>query len=121
MIPEGGKIINCNFLTPMMSPTPTTTRRTTQSVLLLFIFLFMNLVPRSKAHQNLPICAMHFWCSEKLWFCRDLPDGGLTKHFTYDDLLTNVMIYWINGNIGPSMRFYKEQFHNLDRLQNWAR
>ncbi|XP_042295524.1 epoxide hydrolase 1 isoform X2 [Sceloporus undulatus] len=37
-----------------------------------------------------------------------LEDGGLEKKFTLDDLLTNVMIYWVSGCIVPSMRFYKE-------------
>ncbi|XP_054157402.1 epoxide hydrolase 1-like [Oppia nitens] len=36
------------------------------------------------------------------------PDGGLTKKFTLDQLLTNVMIYWVTGNVASSMRFYKE-------------
>ncbi|XP_071478170.1 epoxide hydrolase 1-like [Diadema antillarum] len=40
---------------------------------------------------------------------RDLPDGGLTKVWTLDELLTNVMIYWVNGNIASSMRLYKEE------------
>ena len=37
-------------------------------------------------------------------------DGGLTEAFTMDELLTNVMIYWLNGNIKASQRFYKEYF-----------
>lgn len=36
------------------------------------------------------------------------PDGNLTGKFTLDELLTNVMIYWISGNITSSMRFYRE-------------
>ena len=40
----------------------------------------------------------------------DLPDGGLTKHFTLDDLLTNIMIYWGTGSVTSSMRLYKESF-----------
>ncbi|XP_070533907.1 epoxide hydrolase 1-like isoform X2 [Ptychodera flava] len=43
----------------------------------------------------------------------DLEDGGLEKHFSIDDLLTNVMIYWVNGNIAPSMRFYKESIPKM--------
>jgi len=39
---------------------------------------------------------------------RELPDGGLTRKFTLDELLTNVMIYWVNNNIKSSTRFYKE-------------
>ncbi|XP_069017786.1 epoxide hydrolase 1 [Embiotoca jacksoni] len=41
---------------------------------------------------------------------RDLEDGGLTRKFSLDDLLTNVMIYWTSGCIISSMRFYKENF-----------
>ncbi|KAI1290779.1 Epoxide hydrolase 1 [Halotydeus destructor] len=47
------------------------------------------------------------------WVHKDnvnLQDGGLTQKFTYDQLLTNVMIYWSSGNITTSMRFYKEFF-----------
>ena len=36
------------------------------------------------------------------------PRGSLTKKFSMDDLLTNLMVYWINGNIIPSQRYYKE-------------
>ncbi|XP_038654859.1 epoxide hydrolase 1-like [Scyliorhinus canicula] len=39
---------------------------------------------------------------------RDLEDGGLTRKFTLDELLTNVMIYWVTGSITSSMRMYKE-------------
>ncbi|XP_006276419.2 epoxide hydrolase 1 [Alligator mississippiensis] len=41
---------------------------------------------------------------------RDLDDGGLERKFSLDDLLTNVMIYWVTSSIVPSMRFYKENF-----------
>lgn len=41
---------------------------------------------------------------------RNLEDGGLNRKFSLDDLLTNVMIYWITGSIASSMRFYKENF-----------
>ncbi|XP_032441481.1 epoxide hydrolase 1 [Xiphophorus hellerii] len=41
---------------------------------------------------------------------RNLEDGGLTRKFSLDDLLTNVMIYWTSGCIVSSMRFYKENF-----------
>lgn len=50
------------------------------------------------------------------WTRRDYvleADGGLTLtggKYTMDRLLTNVMIYWINGNITSSQRLYKEQF-----------
>ncbi|CAL8312729.1 unnamed protein product [Lota lota] len=41
---------------------------------------------------------------------KNLEDGGLTRKFSLDDLLTNVMIYWTSGCIVSSMRFYKENF-----------
>ena len=41
---------------------------------------------------------------------RSLPDGGLTRKYSLDDLLTNVMVYWVTGTIGSSCRFYKEIF-----------
>ncbi|XP_015916648.1 epoxide hydrolase 1 [Parasteatoda tepidariorum] len=46
---------------------------------------------------------------------RQLPDGGLTKKFTLDELLTNVMIYWVNNNIKASQKFYKEYILDPDR------
>ncbi len=61
----------------------------------------------------------------------EMADGGLTRSFTLDELLTNVMIYWTNGNIAYSQvlfltinvqyfckfqRFYKETF--IDPLFN---
>ncbi|XP_073527778.1 epoxide hydrolase 1-like isoform X2 [Phyllobates terribilis] len=41
---------------------------------------------------------------------RKLEDGGLQRKYSMDDLLTNVMIYWVTGSITSSMRFYKENF-----------
>ncbi|XP_013789374.2 epoxide hydrolase 1-like [Limulus polyphemus] len=52
----------------------------------------------------------------------NLPDGGLTEKFTLDELLTNVMVYWITNSITSSMRFYKETLsertlnYQIDRL-----
>ncbi|XP_059838592.1 epoxide hydrolase 1 [Hypanus sabinus] len=39
---------------------------------------------------------------------QDLDDGGLLSKFSLDELLTNVMIYWVSGSITSSMRMYKE-------------
>jgi juvenile hormone epoxide hydrolase len=39
---------------------------------------------------------------------KNLEDGGLTKKFTYTDLLDNVMIYWVTGSITTSVRLYSE-------------
>ncbi|EDW32161.1 GL10581 [Drosophila persimilis] len=40
-----------------------------------------------------------------------LPDGGLTKRFTYDQLLDNVMIYYVTNSITTSMRLYSESMN----------
>ncbi|XP_069706990.1 epoxide hydrolase 1-like [Phaenicophaeus curvirostris] len=37
-------------------------------------------------------------------------DGGLESKYSLDELLTNVMIYWVTSSTVPSMRFYKENF-----------
>jgi hypothetical protein len=39
---------------------------------------------------------------------KNLEDGGLTKKYTYTDLLDNVMIYWVTNSITTSMRLYSE-------------
>ncbi|CEF62958.1 Epoxide hydrolase 1 [Strongyloides ratti] len=49
------------------------------------------------------------WTSNKYIY---LQDGGLTKDFTLDELITIVMIYWTNGNIVSSQRYYREYFYN---------
>jgi len=41
---------------------------------------------------------------------RSLNDGGLSRQYTLDELLTNVMIYWTTGSIATSQRFYREFF-----------
>ena len=38
------------------------------------------------------------------------------RKYTLDELLTNVMIYWISGNIAASLRFYKENFTFDDKF-----
>ena len=51
-------------------------------------------------------------------------DGGLTRKFTMDELLDNIMIYWVTGTITTSMRIYAEQFtktqreYGLDRYES---
>ncbi|XP_030760517.1 juvenile hormone epoxide hydrolase 1-like [Sitophilus oryzae] len=42
---------------------------------------------------------------------KDLDDGGLTRKFTLDKLLDNVMIYWVTRSITTSMRLYSENFN----------
>ena len=59
------------------------------------------------------------YSSQLLQYFRDLPDGGITQKFTLDELLTNVMIYWTNGNIASSQRFYKELF--MGTAPDWGK
>ncbi|KAJ7340924.1 hypothetical protein JRQ81_004211 [Phrynocephalus forsythii] len=47
----------------------------------------------------------------------NLNDGGLERKYSLDELLTNVMIYWVTSSIVSSMRFYKE---NLSSNPNTA-
>jgi microsomal epoxide hydrolase len=53
------------------------------------------------------------WSNSQNRFC---PDGCLEKHFTLDEVLTNVMIYWVTGNTVSTLRFYKESL-NDEHLQ----
>ena len=42
--------------------------------------------------------------------------GDLGRSFTKDELLSNIMIYWLTGTIGSSMRMYYENSHTLPPL-----
>lgn len=39
------------------------------------------------------------------------PDGGLLEKFTLDELLDNVMLYWVTNSMTSSVRIYAEQFN----------
>ena len=41
-------------------------------------------------------------------------DGGLTEVFTKDELLTNIMMYWINTCATSSARLYKESMKTME-------
>ncbi|KAJ2945015.1 hypothetical protein O0L34_g1911 [Tuta absoluta] len=48
------------------------------------------------------------------WTDRNLissKDGGLTKHFTKEQLVDNLMVYWSTQSITTSMRLYAESFN----------
>ncbi len=47
------------------------------------------------------------WIVEKFRSWSDCA-GNIESRFTKDELLTNIMICWVNGNITPSMRLYFE-------------
>lgn len=42
-------------------------------------------------------------------------DGGLLEKYTIDELLDNVMIYWVTNSITTSMRLYSENFSTAHR------
>ena len=51
------------------------------------------------------------WIVEKFHGWTDMPqgaDGDLDEHFSKDDLLTNISIYWFTGTITSSTRIYYE-------------
>ncbi len=54
------------------------------------------------------------WIVDKFWAWSD-HGGKLENSFSKDDLLTNVMIYWVTETMPSSMRIYYESQHNRDR------
>lgn len=44
-------------------------------------------------------------------------DGGLLEKYTMDELLDNVMIYWVTNSMTTSMRLYAETFNT----NNWGK
>ncbi|GBP32305.1 Juvenile hormone epoxide hydrolase [Eumeta japonica] len=46
---------------------------------------------------------------------KHLPDGGLTKKFTLDQLIDNLMIYWSTSSITTSVRLYAEEMSAKNR------
>ncbi|MEY2473495.1 MAG: epoxide hydrolase [Actinomycetota bacterium] len=53
------------------------------------------------------------WIVEKFWQWADC-DGHPENVFTRDELLDNVMLYWLPGNGGSSGRLYWESFNNRE-------
>ena len=50
------------------------------------------------------------WILEK-WRAWSDCDGDVDRTFSRDDLLTNVMVYWLTGTIGSSMQWYWAHRH----------
>lgn len=51
------------------------------------------------------------------------PDGGLLEKYTLDELLDNVMLYWVTNSITTSVRIYTEQFtkaHWASRIDEYV-
>ncbi|KAL0117446.1 hypothetical protein PUN28_010347 [Cardiocondyla obscurior] len=42
-------------------------------------------------------------------------DGGFLEKFTYDELIDNLMIYWVSNSITTAMRIYAEQYTKSNR------
>ena len=46
---------------------------------------------------------------------KERDDGGLTEKYTLDELLDNIMIYWVSNSIATSVRLYAENFNSAYR------
>jgi pimeloyl-ACP methyl ester carboxylesterase len=63
------------------------------------------------------------WIIDKFWAWSD-HGGNLDNSFTKDELLTNVMIYWVTQSMPAATRIYYESQHNLPRpgsMSNFSR
>lgn len=50
------------------------------------------------------------------------PDGGLLEKYSLDDLINNVMVYYITNSITTSARLYKEHLtHEMQQVLNFDR
>jgi len=56
------------------------------------------------------------WIVEKFRAWSDC-DGDVERRFSKDELLTNIMIYWVTGTINSSMRAYYENSQTSPPLQ----
>ena len=54
------------------------------------------------------------WILDKFWAWSD-HRGDLSNSFTRDELLTNIMVYWVTQTMPSSTRIYYESQHNLPR------
>jgi pimeloyl-ACP methyl ester carboxylesterase len=54
------------------------------------------------------------WIIDKFWAWSD-HDGNLENSFSRDELLTNVMVYWVTQSMPSSVRIYFESGHNQGR------
>ncbi|XP_034479485.1 juvenile hormone epoxide hydrolase 1 [Drosophila innubila] len=66
------------------------------------------------AHNPVGLAAYIFekfstWTNEEY---KSLPDGGLTKRFSYDQLLDNIMVYYVTNSITTSVRLYAETMNS---------
>ena len=54
------------------------------------------------------------WIVDKFWAWSD-HGGNLENSFTRDELLTNIMLYWVTQSMPSSTRIYFESQHNQPR------
>jgi pimeloyl-ACP methyl ester carboxylesterase len=59
--------------------------------------------------------ALMAWIVEK-WRAWTEPDGNIEDYFSKDELLTNVMIYWVTETANSSARSYYERAHDSRKL-----
>ena len=57
------------------------------------------------------------WNIEKFHSWSDC-NGSLTNKFSKDELLTNIMIYWITNTIDSACRIYYENTHSLPTMES---
>ena len=55
------------------------------------------------------------WIVEK-WRAWTNPDGNIEDYFSKDELLTNVMLYWVTETANSSVRSYYERSHDMHSL-----
>jgi hypothetical protein len=58
--------------------------------------------------------ALASWIVDKFWAWSD-HEGILEQSFSKDELLTNVMIYWVTETMPSSVRIYFESSHDFPR------
>jgi pimeloyl-ACP methyl ester carboxylesterase len=56
------------------------------------------------------------WIVEK-WRAWTDPNGDIEKYFSRDELLTNVMVYWVTETANSSFRSYYERAHDERKLK----
>ena len=60
------------------------------------------------------------WLLEKFFAWSD-GSNELTQRFDLDELLTNVSVYWFSGNVGSTLRMYKENVAQPLRFESGER
>jgi epoxide hydrolase len=94
-------------------PTPPTTNANVNGAHNLGYQEIQSTKPQTLGHglSDSPV-GLASWIVEK-WYGWSDHDGDLDKVFTKDELLTNVMIYWVTNSGASSARIYYESRHML--------